>query len=64
MTKFKGFKTKEEAKAYQKEHGGYLTYRYTKSGRKSSSYIDYEYAVHLGGFDADTYPYCLQWANC
>lgn len=63
MTKFKGFKTKEEAKAYQKEHGGYLCYRYNKNGRKSPTARDYDFAVYLGGLDADKYPYCLQWAG-
>lgn len=63
MTEFRGFKTKEEAKAYQKEHGGYLTYRYTQSGRKSPTFRGYEFAVHLGGLDAEKYPYCLQWSN-
>ena len=64
MTKFRGFETKEEALKYRKEHGGYLTYKYTKSGRKSASYMDYMYAVHLGGLNEEKYPYCLQWSNC
>ena len=63
MTEFRGFKTKEEAKAYQKEHGGYLTYQYTKNGRKSASHDDYMLAVWFGGLDAEKYPYCLQWSN-
>lgn len=61
MTKFQGFATKEEAKKYQKTHGGYLTYAYTKSGRKSSSYQEYMFAVKLGGLNEEKYPYCLQW---
>ena len=30
--------TKEEAKKFQKEHGGMLTYARTESGRKSSTW--------------------------
>lgn len=61
MTGFKGFKTEAEAKAWQKDHGGLLTKAYTKSGRKSSTYTEYMYAVHLGGLDEKKYPYCVQW---
>ena len=63
MTEFKGFKTKEEAVAYKRKHGGYLTYKYNKNGRKSPTYRDYMFAVCLGGLDEKEYPYCLQWAN-
>ena len=63
MTGFRGFKTKEEAQAFKKEHGGYLCYKYNKNGRKSPTYRDYMFAVKLGGLDEDKYPYCLQWAN-
>lgn len=61
MTGFKGFKTEAEAKAFKKEHGGMITTAYTKTGRKSSTYNDYMFAVHLGGLDAEQYPYCVQW---
>lgn len=62
MVQFQGFKTKEEAKKFQKENGkGFLTYAYTKSGRKSSTYTDYMFAVNLGGLNAEKYPYCVQW---
>lgn len=62
MTSFKGFETKEAAKAFIKEHGGLLTTCVpTKSGRKPSSYSDYMLAVHLGGLDQEKYPYCVQW---
>ena len=61
MTGFKGFATEAEAKEFCKTHGGLLTKKYTKSGRKSSTYTDYMYAVHLGGLNEDKYPYCVQW---
>lgn len=61
MTGFKGFKTEAEAKAFQKTHGGILTKAFTKSGRKSSTYTDYMFAVKLGGLDEKKYPYCVQW---
>lgn len=61
MVQFQGFKTKEEAKKFQKEHGGMLTYARTESGRKSSTYTDYMFAVKLGGLNEEKYPYCVQW---
>ena len=62
MVQFKGFKTKEDAKRFMKEHGGMLTTReLTPSGRKPSSYKDYMFAVNLGGLDQKKYPYCVQW---
>lgn len=65
MTRFQGFKTKEEALAYRKEHGGYLCWdkRSKRTGKPIGEGIDYAYAVNLGGLDAETYPYCLQWNN-
>ena len=61
MTGFKGFKTEAEAKAFQKEHGGILTKAYTSSGRKSSTYRDYMFAVKLGGLNEKEFPFCVQW---
>lgn len=61
MTCFKGFKTEAEAKAFQKKHGGMLTKAFTSTGKKSSTYRDYMFAVKLGGLDANEYPYCVQW---
>ena len=61
MINFQGFKTEAEAKAFQKQHGGLLTKAHTSSGRKSSTYRDYMFAVKLGGLDAEKYPYCVQW---
>lgn len=64
MVQFKGFKTKEEAKAFKKTHGGLLTFdKRTKTGKPTGVGIDYAYAVNLGGLGAEKYLYCLQWAN-
>lgn len=63
MTRFQGFKTKDEAVAFQKKHGGLLCYdkRTPKTNRPTGVGIDYGYAVHLGGLDPEKYPFCLQW---
>lgn len=63
MTQFKGFKTKEEAVKFQKEHGGMLCYdkRTPKTNKPTGVGIDYGFAVHLGGLDSAKYPYCVQW---
>lgn len=62
MTRFQGFETKEEAKAFVKEHGGYLTSRVlTPKGNKPRSYDDYMLAVWCGGLNEEKYPYCVQW---
>ena len=63
MTRFMGFKTKEEALAYQKENGGRLCWEERTPKRKllTSRGTDYMFAVILGGLDKETYPYCLQW---
>ena len=63
MTQFKGFKTKEAAKAFQKKHGGILCWaeRTPKRKQLTARGIDYYYAVHLGGLDEKRFPYCVQW---
>ena len=62
MTRFKGFETKEEAKAFIKKNGGMLTTRIlTPSGRKPASYKDYRLSVIFGGLNEEKYPYCVQW---
>lgn len=63
MVQFKGFKTKEEAKRFQKEHGGLLTWdkRTPKTNKPTGVGWDYGYAVNLGGLDPKKYPYCVQW---
>lgn len=62
MTRFQGFTTKEEAKAFIKKNGGLLTTCVlTPSGRKPSTYKDYMLAVNFGGLNKEKYPYCVQW---
>lgn len=63
MTGFKGFETKEQAKAFQREHGGYVCWeeRTPKRGQLTARGQEYLYAVHLGGLDKEKYPYCVQW---
>ena len=63
MTEFKGFKTKEEAQKFQKEHGGYLCWEERTPKRKQLTERgkNYMYAVNLGGLDNNLYPYCVQW---
>lgn len=63
MTQFRGFKTKEEAKKFQKEHGGHLCWEERTPKRKQLTERgrNYMYAVNLGGLDSKTYPYCVQW---
>ncbi len=57
MFKYQGFRTKEQALKYQKEHNGMLCSKEKYSRTKQ----DYEFAVHLGGLDEKKYPYCLIW---
>lgn len=61
MTQFQGFTTKDAAQKFIKENGGKLTYAKTASGKKSTSYQDYMFAVKLGGLNDKKYPYCVQW---
>lgn len=63
MTQFRGFQTKEEAKDFQKEHGGYLCWeeRTPKRRQLTERGKNYMFAVNLGGLDKDKYPYCVQW---
>lgn len=65
MTQFKGFETKQEAKEYQREHGGYLVWdeRTPKRKAKTARGKEYWFCVNLGGLDDRKYPYCLTWAN-
>ena len=61
MTQFQGFATIKEAKAFQKNHKGILTYeKRTKKGKPTGVGVDYEYAVMLGGLNREKYPYCVQ----
>ena len=62
MTRFQGFETKEEARKFQREHGGLLTYeKRTKTGKPTGVGLDYYYAVEYGGLDSKKYPYAVQW---
>jgi hypothetical protein len=57
MTRFQGFETKEEAKAFQKKNGGILC------GKESRIKQDREYwqmAVNFGGMN-EKYVWCVQW---
>ena len=51
------FKTEEEAKAFQKEHGGALY----KNTPRSRTKRDHEIASMTFGFDPDEYPYSVNW---
>lgn len=63
MTGFKGFETKEQAKAWVKEHGGYLCWeeRTPKRNQLTVRGQDYMFAVTMGGLNREKYPYCVQW---
>lgn len=61
MVGFQGFETMEKAKEFKKNHGGLICTKYTKTGRKSQTYMDYMFAVCFGGLDEKKYPYCVQW---
>ena len=65
MTKFQGFKTKEEAKAFQREHGGLLCWdkRSPRTGKPIAEGIEYDTIVHAGGLDPNKWPYALYWRN-
>ncbi len=57
MTRFQGFETKEEAKAFQKKNGGMLC------GKESKIKQNREYwqmAVNFGGMN-EKYVWCVQW---
>ena len=53
--KYKGFETKEEAKAFRKEHGGYLCERDRKKDQ-----IEF-WGMCMSGLDGDKYPYAVSW---
>ena len=63
MTQFKGFETETEAKAFVKEHGGYLTWEERTPKRKQLTTRGQEYmmAVDFGSLNKEKYPYCVQW---
>lgn len=62
---FKGFETYMEAKAYQKEHGGYLCYEERTPKRNKRRHTKrcelYTVCVAYGFLDRDKYDYALVW---
>lgn len=63
MTGFKGFKTKQEAQKFSREHGGYVCWeeRTPKLAKLTERGTCYMMAVEYGGLDKAKYPYCVQW---
>ena len=55
----KWFKTKEEAIAYQKTHGGALY----KNEKHSRTKEDHRIASIMFEFDPEIYKYCLNWTK-
>lgn len=53
MTKFKGFETKKEAQKYAKKNGG-VVYSKTKA-----QFTPYWESVHLGGLNAEKFPFVV-----
>lgn len=60
MTHFQGFKTKNEAKEYQRDHGGMLCYEKSQAEKRGKNAEYYRMAVVCGGLSRE-YPYCVQW---
>lgn len=58
MIIIKGFKTKGQAKRYNKMHGGDLCYLRDSAG-KSKNKDFYDMAVLYGGLDPLRFPYCV-----
>lgn len=64
-TNFQGFATREEAVAFQRQHGGMLCWeeRTTKRQQLTQRGRDYMFAVTCGGLNRARYPYCVQWTG-
>lgn len=61
MVNFKGFKTKDEAKAFIKERGGgMLCYEKSEIEPRGRNAQDYRDCVMYGGMSSE-YPYAVQW---
>lgn len=61
MVQFKGFKTKEEAKAFIKQNGrGLLCYEKSDIEKRGKNPQDYRDCVVFGGLSRE-YPYAVQW---
>lgn len=63
MWQVQGFKTKEEAQKFQKEHGGYLCWEERTPKRKQLTRKGKEYVLAAGavGLDSSTYEYLVEW---
>lgn len=60
----KFFKTEDEAKAFQKSHGGALYKNVKRSHTRKSYRVEAAMAVQGGwmhGTDLDAHPYCVAW---
>ena len=63
MTEFRGFETEKDARAFCRQHGGYITWeeRTPKRRQLTERGRQYRMAVDFGGLNAEKYPYCVQW---
>ena len=63
MWQVQGFKTYDDAKAFQKEHGGMLCWEERTPKRKSLTRRGKEYLLAVGcvGLDKEKYPYLVEW---
>lgn len=63
MTKYQGFKSKEEAKQYQKKHGGILVWNdhSKKDGRFIRTGVEYSYVLQISGLKEEDFPCFLLW---
>ena len=63
MWQVQGFKTKEEAAAFRKEHGGLLCWEERTPKRKQLTRLGKEYMLAAGavGLDKTKYPYLVEW---
>jgi hypothetical protein len=60
MVQFQGFKTKAEAQAFVKTHGGMLCYEKSEIEPRGKNPQDYRDCVAYGGLSRE-YPYAVQW---
>ncbi|MBR1589537.1 MAG: hypothetical protein IJ657_00435 [Acidaminococcaceae bacterium] len=63
MWQVQGFKTKEQAKKFEKEHGGYLCWeeRTPKTKKLTRKGKEYLLAANAIGLDTTKYPYLVEW---
>ena len=60
MVRFQGFKTKEEAIKFSKEHGGMICYEKSEIEKRGKNPQDYRDCVNYGGLNPE-YKYAVQW---